>query len=48
MLVEAQQQGRLTRKLAQLARFDIVTSTSWATSRSTVVHHATELQTTGG
>ena len=35
MLVEAQQQGRLTRKLAQLARYDVGTSTSWATSRST-------------
>ena len=35
MLVEAQQQCRLARKLAQLARTTWSKSTSWATSRST-------------
>lgn len=35
LLVEAQQQGRLQRKLDQLARYDAVMSTSWDTSRST-------------
>ena len=36
LLVEAQQQGRLARKLDQLARFDVSSSsTSWATFHST-------------
>ena len=35
MLVEAQQQGRMTRKLPQLARFDVVDVDELGTSRST-------------